>query len=69
MRGAYYYLYLVEDIYSRKIVGWRIEEVESSEYGAQLIEHICVEQAILKGQLTIHSDNGGPMTCISQHPI
>ena len=61
IRGAYYYLYLVEDIYSRKIVGWRIEEVESSEHGARLIERICVEQAILKGQLTIHSDNGAPM--------
>jgi transposase InsO family protein len=61
IRGAYYYLYLVEDIYSRKIVGWRIEEVESSEYGARLIERICAEQVILKEQLTIHSDNGAPM--------
>ncbi len=61
IRGDYYYLYLVEDIYSRKIVGWRIEEAESSEHGARLIERICVEQAILKGQLTIHSDNGAPM--------
>ena len=61
IRGAYYYLYLVEDIYSRKIVGWRIEEVESSEHGARLIERICAEQAILLGQLTIHSDNGAPM--------
>jgi putative transposase len=61
IRGAYYYLYLVEDIYSRKIVGWTIEEVESSEHGARLIERICVEQAILPGQLTIHSDNGAPM--------
>jgi transposase InsO family protein len=61
IRGAYYYLYLVEDIYSRKIVGWTIEEVESSEHGARLIERICVEQAIAQGQLTIHSDNGAPM--------
>lgn len=61
IRGAYYYLYLVEDIYSRKIVGWTIEEVESSEHSARLIEGICVEQAISQGQLTIHSDNGAPM--------
>ena len=31
IRGAYYYLYLVEDIFSRMIVGWTIEEVESAE--------------------------------------
>jgi transposase InsO family protein len=61
VRGAYYYLYLVEDIYSRKIVGWTIEEVESSEHGGRLIERICAQQAILPGQLTIHSDNGAPM--------
>lgn len=62
VRGAYYYLYLVEDIYSRMIVGWTIEEVESAEQGARLIERICQEQGIAKGQLTLHSDNGGPMT-------
>jgi putative transposase len=62
IRGAYYYLYLVEDIYSRMIVGWTIEEVESADHGGQLIDRICQEQGIAKGQLTLHSDNGGPMT-------
>jgi transposase InsO family protein len=62
IRGVYYYLYLVEDIFSRKIVGWTIEEVESADHGAGLIDRICQEQGIAKGQLTLHSDNGGPMT-------
>ena len=35
LRGAYYFLYLVEDIFSRLIVGWPLEEVES---GAPLSE-------------------------------
>jgi hypothetical protein len=61
MCGAYYYLYLVEDIYSRMIVGWRIEEVESAEHAGRLIERISQEQGIAKGQLTLHSDNGAPM--------
>ncbi|MGH7852064.1 MAG: IS3 family transposase [Candidatus Binatia bacterium] len=61
IRGAYYYLYLVEDIYSRMIVGWRIEEVESAEHAGRLIERISQEQGIAKGQLTLHSDNGAPM--------
>ncbi len=34
VRGAYYYLYLVEDIFSRMIVGWTIEEVESADHAA-----------------------------------
>jgi transposase InsO family protein len=62
MRGGYYYLYLVEDIFSRMIVGWSIEEVESAEHGARLVDRICQEQGIARGQLTLHSDNGGPMT-------
>ena len=62
IRGAYYYLYLVEDIFSRMIVGWSIEEVESADHGSRLIDRICQEQGIVKGQLTLHSDNGGPMT-------
>ena len=62
IRGAYYYLYLVEDIFSRMIVGWRIEEVESADHGSRLIDRICQEQGIAKEQLTLHSDNGGPMT-------
>jgi transposase InsO family protein len=61
-RGAYYYLYLVEDIFSRMIVGWTVEEVESAEHAARLIDRVCQEQAISRGKLTLHSDNGAPMT-------
>jgi putative transposase len=61
IRGAYYYLYLVEDIFSRMIVGWRIEAVESADHAGRLIDRICREQGIAKGQLRLHSDNGAPM--------
>lgn len=61
LRGAYYYLYLVEDIFSRMIVGWTVEEVESAEHAARLIDRICQEQGIARGKLTLHSDNGAPM--------
>ena len=43
------------------IVGWTIEEVESADHAARLIDRICQEQGIAKGQLTLHSDNGAPM--------
>jgi len=61
VRGAYYYLYLVEDIFSRMIVGWTIEEVERADHAGRLIDRICREQGIAKGQLRLHSDNGAPM--------
>jgi transposase InsO family protein len=59
--GNFFYLYMFMDIYSRKIVGWRVHECESMEYSASLVEEICLREGILRDQLIIHSDNGGAM--------
>lgn len=59
--GQFYRLYLVMDVFSRKIVGWEVHEQESAEKAALLIERICREEGIPRGQLTLHADNGGPM--------
>ena len=59
--GIFYYLYMFMDIYSRKIVGFKVYEVESMEYSASLINEICQKERINKDQLTLHSDNGGAM--------
>ena len=37
VRGQYFYLYLIEGIYSRKAVGREVHEQESGELGAQLL--------------------------------
>jgi transposase InsO family protein len=57
----FFYLYLVVDIFSRKIVGWEICDHESSEVAAEMIGRACLKEGIQKNQLFIHSDNGGPM--------
>lgn len=59
--GIYFYLYLVIDIYSRKIVGFELAEVQHSEISSKMIEEICKKEGIEKDQLHLHSDNGGPM--------
>lgn len=59
--GAFYYLYMFLDIFSRKIVGHRVHEAESMEYSSKLIEIICQREGIKKDQLILHSDNGGCM--------
>lgn len=59
--GKFYYLYMFMDIYSRKIVGHSVHEVESMEYSSQLIERICKQEGVEKHQLVLHSDNGGAM--------
>jgi putative transposase len=61
-RGRFFYLYLVEDVWSRKILGWAVHEAESAELAAELVERIRRDAGDL--DLTgwvLHSDNGGPM--------
>lgn len=59
--GQHFYLYLFEDIFSRKIVGWQVFDSESAEQASELLLDICERQRIARDQLTVHSDNGSPM--------
>jgi putative transposase len=61
VRGQYYYLYLVEDIYSRKGVGWEVHEQESGEKAAELIQRAVMAEQCWGAPLVLHSDNGAPM--------
>ena len=61
VKGMYYYLYLVMDIYSRMIVGWELKEEQTSEISSKMMKRICKKHGIKKGELILHSDNGGPM--------
>jgi putative transposase len=61
VRGLYFYLYMVMDIYSRKIVGWSIHDIQTSEHAAHLIKQTCLDENINVNQIVLHSDNGSPM--------
>ena len=61
IKGVYFYLYLFMDIYSRKIVGWQIHDVESSALASEVMRDICERENIAPNQVVLHSDNGSPM--------
>ncbi len=61
IRGAFYRLYLAEDIFSRKIVGWEIHENETAEHASVLIRKTCLAEGIHEDGLVLHADNGSPM--------
>lgn len=61
VRGAFFYLYMVIDIYSRKIVGWWVAGEESMDISADLIERATREHDVPQNTLVLHADNGGPM--------
>lgn len=63
IKGKHYYLYMILDMYSRKIVGWEIWEEESAAHASELIRRAYVGEKIVLNDtpLVLHSDNGSPM--------
>lgn len=61
VRGEFYRLYMVMDIYSRMIVGWEVHREELAIHAAELIDKACLRHHIIRDQLALHADNGGPM--------
>jgi putative transposase len=61
VRGRFLRLYMVMDVWSRKVVGWEVHEEESAEIAAALVERVARREGVDRDQLTLHADNGGPM--------
>ena len=60
-RGRWYCLYVVIDLYSRKVVGWDLQHEEIAEHACGLVELAAAAEAIEPGKLILHADNGAPM--------
>ena len=61
VRGLFFYLYLIVDIWSRKIVGWDVHENEDGAHASALIRTAAFAEGVEPETLILHSDNGGPM--------
>lgn len=56
--GTFYYLYMVSDLFSRKVVAWEVHETECGELAAQLIRRGVLAEGSPIGLTTLHADNG-----------
>ena len=65
IRGLYYKLYMILDIFSRKIVGWEVWPEENGEYAAELVERAVIVERVRNTPLVLHSDNGPPMKAVT----
>lgn len=63
--GQFFYLYMIMDIFSRKVVGWEIHDCESGEHAANLLERTLWSEKCVKGDVVLHSDNGSPMKSLT----
>lgn len=61
VRGQFYYLYLIIDIYSRKIVGFEVFESENTDNSRQVIRQAVLREGVAQRPRVLHADNGSPM--------
>lgn len=61
VRGAFWYLYLILDIWSRRIMGWAVHREQRDTHAATLFHTCCTQRQLDPTGLVLHADNGGPM--------
>ena len=61
VKGLFFYLYMIVDVWSRKIIAAQVFAEESMDHSAMLLAHACMIHGVQPEQLVLHSDNGGPM--------
>jgi transposase InsO family protein len=60
VRGQFYYLYLILDLYSRKIVGWEVYAQETAAHAATLVQRTVLAEGGIDRPRVLHADNGSP---------
>jgi putative transposase len=60
-RRVWYQLYVMLDVFSRKVVGWMLAGHESGALAERFLSETLEKEGIEGGKLTIHSDRGASM--------
>src|SRR4051795_10431110 len=60
-KWSYFYLYVIRDIFSRRVVGWCVADAENTVLFKELFDETFAKHGVPPGQLTLHADRGGPM--------
>jgi len=61
--GRWFYLYLILDLYSRKIVGWEVHATDDADHAAHLVRRTALSEGIaaLDAKPVLHGDNGATL--------
>ena len=61
--GRWFHLYLILDLYSRKIVGWEVHETDEADHAAHLVRRTALAEGIaaLETKPVLHGDNGSTL--------
>ena len=58
VNGLFYYLYMMVDVFSRKITAWEVHETECGELAAQLMRRGVMSEGCAATLQCLHADNG-----------
>ena len=63
MIGRWFHLYLILDLYSRKIVGWEVHANDSADHAVHLVRRTALAEGIaaLSDKPVLHGDNGSTL--------
>jgi putative transposase len=61
--GLWFHLYLILDLYSRKIVGWEVHDSDHADHAAHLVRRTALAEGIaaLSTKPVLHGDNGSTL--------
>ncbi len=61
--GCWFYLYLILDLYSRKVVGWEVHDRDEAEHAAHLVRRTALAEGIHEATTkpVLHGDNGATL--------
>ena len=60
-KWSYFYLYVILDIFSRRVVGWCVADAETAALFRPLFEDAIAKHQVPADQLTLHADRGAAM--------
>jgi putative transposase len=61
--GRWFYLYLILDLYSRKIIGWEVHGSDEANHAAHLVKRTALSEGIAARSVkpVLHGDNGATL--------
>jgi len=61
--GRWFHLYLILDLYSRKIVGWEVHDSDHADHATHLVKRTALAEGIaaLLNKPVLHGDNGSTL--------
>ena len=67
VKGRFFYLYMIEDLFSRYGVHWEVFDTENGENTQQVIEQAMWREKTILEPPVLHNDNGSALKCQTVH--